>query len=708
MSLTTNNPIYPNYPINLTSLIITYLTPFQLYPFFKENKIPLTTSFRYDASNWTINFTDRTGPISFYSSSPSSSPTPIMWPDEFAAIFSNFPCAIITGLGIITNYIPPNIFQRLHIRYPQKLIHLKIYGFSQYVLYHEDLPFPPSLKTLIISNCHLSDPPTQIEQLFNLRTLDISSCTGSTELNFKNCKKLRNLKLPTLEFFKFHKILDPDDMRIQYFTNLTQKVRKLDVHPPIIPHHLILYPHLHHIHLRNLKFQSLSILHKSLQSIIFTACSIEDLDISSNLMHIAFYNCNKLSNLEFLQSCTNLKSITTELCFNLKIDAKVFDACTNLTKVKFVTAHSIRNMQMWKNNIILTELEINQNIDDQPFDYPINMFPNLETLKLNNLSSKFSNLCQLIVLYQKNLKILKLVMSDINFDINYLIKECSKLEEIDLTYVTIIITSPVPTHDLNLSLKRFRLDECIVKNLDFLCGLSTLEHVEIIECDSLQHIRLKGCNALQNVIIDDCDNLTRINDINSTNIVITSCDITCFEKLGGANTRTLTIHDCPKIEYFTLAPTCTMLRTCDISECNNLRDVQGLEQNSHIQHIAIHECRNLVNISGLKKSKGLETFELKECDKIKSIDPLDDCWNLQRLHVSACRNLKWSAILDQDITSTRISQCPNIRKKTSCHVMTKLECIITNMYSVKRMYRVGSLCVILVTLIMIIFIIRFK
>lgn len=623
--------------------IYIYLTPFQLIPFFKSQKVPFITKFSYNMSSYNIDLTY----TDFHHN--------VLYLEEFITIFSKFPYITITGITITTDNINHctlyNIFQRLQINKKcHKLQHLTIKGFTEHPLNLEGLNLCPNLKTLFISDCYLKN--YDLKYLTNLRTLDMHSSVSTKQINFIKCKKLRKLKLPFTE---------PDHIPTSsiQFTNLTTKIRELTT--DIITHSPITYPNIYHISLhKQTKFPSAYISPNQIKSLHLTQCTM-NIKFCPNLEHITLTSCNTLTNLKFLIKCTKLKSITFRSCNNLIVNAKVFDKCTNLKKVSIHGCCTFISTNSWKNYNILEELDI-----DRAYDFQIRNFINLNVLKIKYASTNTLH----SITNATKLKEIALIFDPCHnnpIDLTQL-EKCINLEHLTLKFCNFSSTA---SFEKNINLQTLKLDTCSIHISIINFSHNRLRHITINKC-SVSNYSLKNCNNLESVIISHCPILKNITNINSKYLEIAHCNnITHLLNLGCDTTHILHIHNLKNLYFFTLAKTCTYIRSLTISHCDHLLNIHGISTSTNLKHVTIKYCPTISDISGLEKSTNISKFKLYECNNIKSVN-LNGCHNIKELTLMCCASLKYAKILDYDIPSKLIYNCPQISAKphTPTHDIT--------------------------------------
>ncbi|XP_056173992.1 disease resistance protein L6-like [Syzygium oleosum] len=216
--------------------------------------------------------------------------------------------------------------------------------------------------------------------------------------------------------------------------------------------------------------------------------------------------------------------------------------------------------------------------------------------------------------------------------------------------------------------------------------LCSLQRLELHRCHKLRSLpRLSSLIHLEKLRLWECHLLEDISELPSRllKLYIWLCRKLILLKLDGLkNLETFSIKDCSSIERLDLSQLIRLKRLC-AAGCDNLVEIQGLENLEFLERISIFDCNsierllcpestclkelvavrcnNLVKIRGLDGAKFLEALNVTGCESMETLPDLTGCERLQYLVVRDCKKLTQLRGLEKlDLIDLNISGCDSL------------------------------------------------
>jgi Leucine-rich repeat (LRR) protein len=242
-----------------------------------------------------------------------------------------------------------------------------------------------------------------------------------------------------------------------------------------------------------------------------------------------------------------------------------------------------------------------------------------------------------------NISVLKLIGGLVDLPVN-LVLDLSKMKHLK---------------SLELSLGRFGV-EVIVE----VVGLGLVE--------GLQFLLLKGIQ-FSAAVIDDIGHLTKLQVLdleNSKDAILPDVSkLICLEEVHFLRFRKVAT-------IFGFSPRMSNLRTLDFNGCEELRSLEhGVGELVALWELSFSWCRNLNELPNLQKLTNLRILNITLCNRIKSVPGLDSLVALERLEAMGCSNIVELPNL-QKLTSLRnlnINRCHRIKLVPGLDYLVALE-----------------------------------
>ena len=378
---------------------------------------------------------------------------------------------------------------------------------------------------------------------------------------------------------------------------------------------------------------------------------LEDLDgIASlkKLQHIEINNCNALKSLKGIASlkklqhieinnCNALKSLKGLLNKNLKmtsLDLRNFrylenlegvQSMNNLKKIVLVGCDKLKNVDALKNLTHLKEVEMDG----------LRALESLEGLKVLEKSRTELDLYGFDSI--KNLKGIQ------NFH---------KLQSLSITNNS--LTDITALKGLK-SLKKLYISS---DNLTLLKGIGSLPKLEILDI----YVRivksldgLKNLTALDKMVIN-CDKLNSLKGLeqapNITDLTICSKDLKDITRINSL----------------------TKLKTLDLSSCNSIQNLHGLEKLNFLESINVNDCSKLVSLQGVPNPNVFGSdVSFDNCSSLKDITALKGISKIERMSLDGCssiskteglENIEIESLSCSDMNINALQNLSNLKVKT--------------------------------------------
>ncbi|XXG41226.1 hypothetical protein AAC387_Pa01g1737 [Persea americana] len=213
-------------------------------------------------------------------------------------------------------------------------------------------------------------------------------------------------------------------------------------------------------------------------------------------------------------------------------------------------------------------------------------------------------------------------------------------------------------------------DEQILRSLQHLTSLSSLDFSGFPTLTSLPHGVLEPLTLLEHLSISDCDQLISLSEEVGLQYLtsLQSLKIMCCPQLTSLGDEVLpaTLH---QLEFRNVnrLPTglqnVTSLVKLVLGYCPKIHSLPAEELPTTLQHLCISDCSNLDCLpTGLKNLTSLVELELRSCPKIHSL-PEELPTTLQHLKISECSNLDCLPTGLKNLTSLarlQLYSCPKI------------------------------------------------
>lgn len=560
---------------DIIRLIITYLDPLSLEPFFNLHKVDFRLSFKYDAYYF-----------------------PRLTVQEFERIFRQFPNIKITGVAInisklkkITRYHHilkfdlNGSFINIHKLRNHRITHLSLRSKKALTLNLE--PFDNCMRHIDIMFCNLENIKG-ISFCTALKSFRASNYANISELTC--CPELRTLEL--------------------------RGCNNLDV--------------LYKLNLRTLILNKCTILNLptnciNLRTLDLTTCVILKLPTNCiNLQKLILYDCHNLTNVNELSGCINLRTITISSCHNIEnIDG--LNGCDTLRILTLQCCNKLGSISKLSQNKKLQKIDIwwCKNLtgveDIIKFCSPqkIEISSCKKAIKINELIN-CSSLCEFEVVdcgknkweFTTNCTKLEIIRID-NYTEDFRnLTNCTTLKKLEIVDSNNLISLfGLPYHHL----KELKLDWC--RNL---INLNPLK-----ECTSLTHLRLTECHILKD--LSPLSNLTKL-----THIDVQFCtNIQNIDDLYNIpELYELNLAGCHKLKSLNVLTQHSHISFLKLDECTSLEALPNLSK-SQLRLIQFRYCDNLKDITTLfhcTKLKNIYTSEaLMDTLKINAKSLPKDC-----------------------------------------------------------------------------------
>ena len=145
------------------------------------------------------------------------------------------------------------------------------------------------------------------------------------------------------------------------------------------------------------------------------------------------------------------------------------------------------------------------------------------------------------------------------------------------------------------NLKHLSLDGCKIKNLNFIKNLKNIESLILTECDILESLHgIENFTKLEELDCNDCFNLKNID---------------ALKKLK--NIKTLLLSTCNLyLDKIPILGSYNKVTTLDLSYCDKLNNLNGLEKYINLQNLDIECTDRLTDFNIIKKLKNIKNINM--------------------------------------------------------------------------------------------------
>ncbi|KAH7430949.1 hypothetical protein KP509_08G021600 [Ceratopteris richardii] len=191
---------------------------------------------------------------------------------------------------------------------------------------------------------------------------------------------------------------------------------------------------------------------------------------------------------------------------------------------------------------------------------------------------------------------------------------------------------------------------------------TSLEELNLRECEGLQDLDSKGLSSLRVLVLDRCTSLATLSSLPTT-LEILSLDmywrwtgsLESVEDASLPNLRELTITRCPKLKR--LALHATSLEKLNLGVCEGLQDLdsKGL---SSLRVLVLDCCTSLATLSSLPTTLKILSFKMG-C----SLESVEDASlpNLRELTITRCPKLKRLALHATSLEKVNLWACEGLQ-----------------------------------------------
>lgn len=265
-----------------------------------------------------------------------------------------------------------------------------------------------------------------------------------------------------------------------------------------------------------------------------------------------------------------------------------------------------------------------------------------------------------------------------NLSFAEIVKRCSKLETLDLSYSKVEDIEIKRIGDFNPKLTALILDHCVkLKNPDF-TGFIPLKRLSLKKCAALSSPILRGLISLKKISINDCISLEKLllDDLSDLEIVN-------IEKNG--NLKEISARNCKLLKGFYASffnftklnfEGCELLKTIFLNGCRHLTEINLLNC-INLKNFTVVNCTQLNHLPLFDRHlDSLETIEIYNlnldfikldqlpCLKILTIDgcpnllhlSLNKDSSLQKIQISKCHSLNTLMLKNQELTSLKFME----------------------------------------------------
>ncbi|CAN1245261.1 Disease resistance protein L6 [Linum grandiflorum] len=223
---------------------------------------------------------------------------------------------------------------------------------------------------------------------------------------------------------------------------------------------------------------------------------------------------------------------------------------------------------------------------------------------------------------------------------------------------------------LPTSLKRITISSPRIPNL---LELKDLEELSFENCDELPEIPgdiwqnlvhlkeliLKSCRLkgrlpnlsklikLHKLVIVHCPLLSEIQGLGELKRSLLHLEVSCCDKLAHIDglesleaLESLKMKDCKSLKRLSILSSLANLETLDVSGCIRLVDIQGLDRLGSLQKLNMSNCWSIEELPDISEMKSLKVLDVSECIKLVRVNGLEKLESLEELYMVDCRLIK--------------------------------------------------------------------
>ncbi|KAL8090834.1 disease resistance protein RML1A-like isoform X2 [Apium graveolens] len=261
---------------------------------------------------------------------------------------------------------------------------------------------------------------------------------------------------------------------------------------------------------------------------------------------------------------------------------------------------------------------------------------------------------------------------------------------------------------LPLNLESISAQWCkLLKRLPDLSSLKHLKKLDLTNCEALKEIQgLEEVTSLEDLRLVYCRSLEILPNLNNVKHLglLYPSPTWMSEKIGGLKLtgcgNLLSISELPSNLGWIDAVLCKSLRRIqdlsnlkqlkwlDLSNCEVLTELPGLEEVTSLQDLCLCNCRSLERLPNLCNLKHLKRFTLDPCEALEEIIGLEGLTSLEYLYLSNCGSMARLPNLCnlKHLKMLNLTNCEALKEIQGLEEVTSLEDLrLDNCRSLKRL-----------------------
>ncbi|CAN1158601.1 Disease resistance protein L6 [Linum perenne] len=373
-----------------------------------------------------------------------------------------------------------------------------------------------------------------------------------------------------------------------------------------------------------------------------------------DLEELCFDDCDKLQYLGGLWKLSNLRKLVlnySSSCNSLLVEGEDvsstgFPLPSSLNSLEISDLESLPNFANLNN---LTELKLKkfqvpeiQGLGDLIMLETLEIYDALNLINLDGLESlshlKTLNLEDCLVLEKLPISLVNLTkLQELS------IKKCRQLAEVmglerlealrslSMTYCSSITKFP----DLSALTNLKTLDITGCTGLIEVMGIGRLESLRKLNmscCGSVKELPdLSGLRNMISLDISECNQLKEVTGIGSLELleVLGMINCTSIKKLPD-------LSGCKRLDQDEKVNAAAAYNLIPLSSVEELPDLSGLGK---IESLDISECNQLEEVTGIESLELLEELRMRNCTSVKKLSDLSGCKKLRQLDIRGCVQL---------------------------------------------------------------------
>ncbi|CAN1270356.1 Disease resistance protein L6 [Linum perenne] len=211
-------------------------------------------------------------------------------------------------------------------------------------------------------------------------------------------------------------------------------------------------------------------------------------------------------------------------------------------------------------------------------------------------------------------------------------------------------------------------------SLDHLHGLENLVHLKELTLKScgLQALpNLSNLIKLHKLVIVKCPLLYKIQDLGELKLSLLHLEVSCCDLLADLdglesmeNLKQLCIAGWKQLPEVIELGRLRSLRSLEMKACMSLRRLPNLSDLDNLETLDVSGCIRLVDVTGLEKLESLQKLNMSNCWSIEELPDISGMKSLDDLNVSECIKLKKVIGLEklESLTVLSMAGCKSIKK----------------------------------------------